>query len=59
MAWVRFSRPFEWSPQNRPGVTIVFAARDYSVTRACEKAALAEGAGERIPAPPKGDHGGA
>lgn len=55
MAWVRFKRPFDWRVPGRNVVVLAYReGRAYSVTAACSKAAIAEGAATRMSAPKRG-----
>lgn len=54
MAWVRFSRPFDWRVPGQRQILGFRAGRAYSVKADLAKKALADGAAVRIPAPRKG-----
>lgn len=59
MAWVRFSRVFNYTPSRERRVTLSYRPDGatqgvYSVTKGCADKAVAEGAAERIRTPPRG-----
>lgn len=56
MAWVRFTRAFDWTPPERRQVTLAYpAGLVANVTRACAGAAKAAGAAVDAPRPKRGD----
>lgn len=55
MAWVRFSRPFDWRVPGKAVVILAYrGGRAYSVKADVAKAAVAVGAASRIQTPKKG-----
>lgn len=57
MAWVRFTEPFDWSPRERPTVTVAFPAGAFNVRRDCADRAVKQGKAVRIKAPKRGEDG--
>lgn len=57
MAWVKFLSDFDWTPPERPTVTLAYKAGEepLNVTRACAAAAVAHGSAKRVPAPKRGE----
>lgn len=56
MAWVRFNRPFRWTPPERPRVQLRYRGdRAYNVPTACWRAARDAGAATRIRTPRRGE----
>ena len=49
MVWVKFHRPFRWSPPEKPKVTIAYRADGaYNVRAACADEAVNAGVAHRI-----------
>ena len=53
MAWVAFTRDFDWRP-NRQTVIAFKAGHRLSVTKACATQAIAKGAAEAVATPKRG-----
>lgn len=60
MAWVRFSRTFNYTPSGDRRVTIQYRGGcEYPVKKECADRAVAAGAGVRIKTPPRARKAGA
>ena len=55
MAWVRFTEPFDWSPRERPTVTIAFPPGVFNVRRDCADRAVKARKAVRVKAPKRGE----
>lgn len=52
--WVRFERPFDFTPEKERRVTVAYPVGTFNVTRECADRAVAVGAGSRTQAPKRG-----
>ena len=57
MPHVEFTAPFDWTPPERPRVTVAYPVGFYTVTRDCADKAVAAGKARRVKAPKRGDNG--